>query len=609
MRYSARKMANRVISFAVSCAMMITTLSGCGYIEETSGTVSAARSRDISAVTELGNSSSRTSRDSSSQSENDDTEPKNVKKKRKKKEQEEKSQQEIEQLESDIYSLVCSCVANRLSSEGFETGTGVAYTTENDDYSAVGIYFYSVDQKFFKDSKLEAVGFVEVVNDSSPFFQADNEDSLIVVDSTDRKSNSEMICTYSYDGIGSSHFVYKNRYVTYYQQTPMRVVYSIEENSVENYDLSLGSLYNYGNDISKPDEPDEDKGYIYDEGIFTGEYITHTSAGLFEEVDYERLERVLREFSEEQEKNGYKVEQFDIIYLSPELIQGYLDSQEEETFFGYSVSDLTEAFGLGTALEYKDGKLVKADYKDRKDLANYNWKSFLTKVGIGCGIIIVAAAITAVAGGATFCAAVVTIATTSVKVGLASGLFELCVETAKNISNGESLEDSIMNARCDALDKFADGFVIGSFLGGVHEIYSGVANPVVKKAGESIAKSNSTNVGYLRSKGVSEAWKTEQKAVLTGSSRYNWSPLQKVELIKSGKITGIEGHHIKTVSELTASGKYDLIADPNDIVFVTKQQHLLLHSGSFSNSTDTNTLVKLFPWAVKKVKYVLKAAA
>ena len=43
---------------------------------------------------------------------------------------------------TDIYSLVCSAVCQNLTDVGFTCGTGVASTMENDNYFALGIYYY-----------------------------------------------------------------------------------------------------------------------------------------------------------------------------------------------------------------------------------------------------------------------------------------------------------------------------------------------------------------------------------------------------------------------------------------------------------------------------------
>ncbi len=111
-------------------------------------------------------------------------------------------------------------------------------------------------------------------------------------------------------------------------------------------------------------------------------------------------------------------------------------------------------------------------------------------------------------------------------------------------------------------------------------------------------------ISTLRNKAVDKAWEIEKNAVKTGTSRYNWTIKQKLEILKNGKVAGYEGHHIKTVKELEGTAKEFLIADPNNIVFITKKQHLLLHGGNTQNPTNIKTLLKLVPWADKRLSYL-----
>lgn len=497
----------------------------------------------------------------------------------------------------DIYSLVCSSVEYKLINAGFETGSGIAYTTENDNYSALGIYYYSNDLNLidFGTDSIKTAGFIEIVDNNKDFFQADNENSLIVIDSLEETDNdTEFICAYNYDNVGSSHFVYKNKYVTYYQQTSMRIVYNETENISSNYDLSLGSIFDYDNNR-----------YIYDESIFNGEYITHSSAGLFTEEDYSELENAFRKISEEQEKAGYIVEEYTVLYIPPENVQAYIDSGVTDTFFGYSVNDLTETFGLGIALEYSDGKLVEADYK-QNTFEEYNWGTFLTKVGVGFGILIIGAVLTPVTGGTTFGATIITALKITAGSALADGLGTLTIETARGMIGGKPIEKALESASCKGLDGFANSFVVVSAFASAGQIVSGILNPVVRKEGQELLNATTDT---LRNKAVADAWKIEQDAVRTGTSRYKWTFAQKRELLKTGKVSGFEGHHILTVNELENTANKWLISSPNDIVFLSKKNHFLAHGGNFQNPTDTEFIVKLLPWAEKRVKYLLNIVA
>ena len=231
------------------------------------------------------------------------------------------------------------------------------------------------------------------------------------------------------------------------------------DNVQENYDLSLGSLFDYDNGQ-----------YIYDASIF-GAYTEHSGSSLISEQDYAKLKKELQAIAEAQLQAGYRVEEFNIVYISPENIQAYLESEEEDTFFGYNVDDLTSTLGLGTALTYTENGFEKSTIQE-----SYNWKSFLTKVGIGCGIILVGAILTPVTGGASFGCALLTITKVTMGMALSSALGTLAIETAVGLIQGKSIEEALRDASHKGLDAFADGFLLGAVIGSVG-VVSGLIKP------------------------------------------------------------------------------------------------------------------------------------
>ena len=370
----------------------------------------------------------------------------------------------------NIYSLVCSSVTKDLEEDGFSCGIGVATTIDSNNYSGLGIYYSNPEfQIFDSNSGIECVGFVEIASSDVESYSPDTEESIIVVNDINEleiarvnDKETQKICTYNYDNIGSYHFVYQGKYVTYYQETAIRVVYQIYDNQKENYDLSLGSLYDYDN-----------KQYIYDESVF-GEYENHSAIELFGEEDYAKLESELQLLSAQQLANGYEILEFNIVYISPESIQTYLSSEEEDTFFGYNVDELTAAFGFGTALTYNGSTFEKSTIIPEEE--GYNWKSFLIKAGIGCGIILVGAILSPVTGGASFGCALLTISKVAVSFAVTSAISTLAIETVSGLVQGNSIEDSLKNATHKGLDSFANGFMIGAAIGSVG-LLSGVIKP------------------------------------------------------------------------------------------------------------------------------------
>lgn len=627
-------------------------------------------------------------------------------------------QHEIQQNNIDsIYSLICSAVTADLTEVGFECGSGIAESIENDNYTAVGIYYQDPDINLFDSDVLQSVGFVEIASSAEPFLAPDREESIIAVtDLSQEESDIQLICTFNYESISSYHFVYQGQYVIYYQQTPMRIVYDVYDNEKSNYDLTLGSLYDY------------DQGrFIYDESVF-GTYQPHSGVELFGETDYSKLENDLRALSEEQLRAGYIVSEFNVVYYSPESISTYLLSDEEDTFFGYSVAELTECLGAGTALTYSAEKgFQTAEIFEPTD-SSYNWKSFLIKMGIGAGIIIVGAILTPVTGGASFGCALLTISKVAVSFALTSAIGTVAISTAVGMIQGKSINDVLRNATYAGLDSFATGFMIGAAIGSVGVVsglikpsacfvagtpvaidaqdggfvYTSIENIKVGdqvlsydeetgllsvqtvtdtfqrevpdlvrliigddeiittlnhpfysidrsgwtaarslKAGENVLSAKGDQkvqeseiieletqqnvynftventhtyfVGYntvlvhnaciqsQRNKAVKEAWKQEKEAVMNGTSKYNWTPKQIKELLSTGKIKGIEGHHILPVNELIGTAKESLIASADNIVFLSKANHIYVHAVGDSFKATIPRVLEVAPWVAKRL--------
>lgn len=363
----------------------------------------------------------------------------------------------------DIQSMVTSSVAQNLSADGFVCEPGLAQTLENDNYTAAGLYYYESGTNMFASDSLQSVGFVQIVSETVEFEEPQTESSIIAITPAASAEEDELsyICTYCYENIQASHFIYQGKYVSYYQQSPMRVVYSILENETKNYDFTLGSLYDF-----------DHLRYVYDESILD-EYQTHSGTPLFSEADYVTLQTDLQEMAEQQYLNGYIVSEYRIVYISPESVQAYIDSTEEDTFYGYSTRELTEAFGYGTALVYTENGFQSAKMIEEED--SYNWKSFMIKVGVGCGILIVGAILAPVTGGTSFGCALITATKITVGASLCAGLGTLAVQTAAGLATGKSPEDALRDATHSGLDAFANTFLVMSVVAS-----AGVASGAIK---------------------------------------------------------------------------------------------------------------------------------
>ncbi len=194
--------------------------------------------------------------------------------------------------------------------------------------------------------------------------------------------------------------------------------------------------------------------------------------------------------------------------------------------------------------------------------------------------------------------------------------YELASGDTLLTENGESVK--ILGVHRQKLDEPIDvyNFTVGdendeSF----HTYYVGNDNVLVHNACSKSTKSNAkkgtnssnnaaknpskSEIRNARQKAVRDAWKNEQKAVLNKKSKYTWTASERQQILKYGKVKGYQGCHLKDVSR--SMGNLDLIGNPDNIVFLTRQQHLYVHGGSWKNATDLAKVKELLPWVVDKL--------
>lgn len=362
---------------------------------------------------------------------------------------------------ASIYDLVYENVNYNLKTVGFETDLSMAINYDDTSgKSTIGIMYYYGDFNLFDSNACNFVssGFYEILELKEKSSHLENVENLYVHGFNQETEN--FLCVYDYLDIESDHFIYQNQYVIYYQEGANTIRYYAQDNIKENYNLTLGSLYDY-----------DKNEYVYDDGLYD-KYVTHSGTALFGEEDYAELQSEMKAFSDSQLENGYVVTSYSIVYISPESIQAYIESDEEDTFFGYQVKDLTEGLGVGTALEYKDGQFFESQVIEQKQ---FNWKSFLIKMGIGAGIIIIGAALSYFTAGTSFACALVTISKYALSFAVSSALTSVLTTSVKGFIEGKSFIESITDATFAGLDSFSTGFVIGAAIGAI-----GVATRLIK---------------------------------------------------------------------------------------------------------------------------------
>ncbi|RDY67043.1 hypothetical protein DX912_10190 [Lysobacter soli] len=85
-----------------------------------------------------------------------------------------------------------------------------------------------------------------------------------------------------------------------------------------------------------------------------------------------------------------------------------------------------------------------------------------------------------------------------------------------------------------------------------------------------------------RRNGVARAWAAEKRLVSeTGTGTRDWTKAQINELLETGSVKGIEGHHINSVNDSP-----ELAGVADNIKFLTRTEHQETHGGNFRNATS-----------------------
>ena len=96
-----------------------------------------------------------------------------------------------------------------------------------------------------------------------------------------------------------------------------------------------------------------------------------------------------------------------------------------------------------------------------------------------------------------------------------------------------------------------------------------------------------SNRTYEATKAVREAWAREKDLILEGRGTRDWTPEQQLDILddrvpvdENGK--PFEGHHMRSVE---AYPEYQ--DDPDNIQFLTREEHQAAHEGNFQNATNS----------------------
>ena len=99
------------------------------------------------------------------------------------------------------------------------------------------------------------------------------------------------------------------------------------------------------------------------------------------------------------------------------------------------------------------------------------------------------------------------------------------------------------------------------------------------------------DIARARQRAVYQAWSQEKKYVEQGKGTRDWTPEQQKEILETNRVSGYEGHHMRSVSSgKTYQEKMEIAGDKNNIQMLEKtrenNEHLRAHGGDTKNRTN-----------------------
>ncbi len=333
-----------------------------------------------------------------------------------------------------------------IESYGYQTFICCAYYGKEFDKCVIGIGYTD----YTEFDTVDAVTYVEAgfllpTNDNS-LNELDFANGAIAYDIENENAEELVFAINYYLGLEKEHFIFDNTYIQIHNYSNYCVQYSTYENNKKNYDLSIGSIYNYDTNEYR---------YISNVG---DEYHTFDGVSLIEKIDYEAIKKECEDIIKTQEANGYSVENFTVLYIAPEYIEEALAT--ETLINGIPLSEILSVENEDTYVEITG----TGQYTTHEQ---FNWKKLVAKIGIGIGIIIIGAAIAPLTGGSSFWCAAAMITKTAITTGLISAGVTLFSRTISGVIKGQSFIDSLKSAAIQSVYAFADGFVTGAVMGAI----------------------------------------------------------------------------------------------------------------------------------------------
>ena len=213
------------------------------------------------------------------------------------------------------YSLIYDTFHAAITLEDGTEITGIGFT----DYSA---YYESDDGTvgYFP------AGFIADYGYAIPSIEDDKGLVIENLDFSDEK------CQFVYDFQTTpfmEHCVKDGQYLKYGVDEHGAITYEASKYERGVCDESLGALFSY--DTNR---------FVFNPNV--GNYVRINGVSLFEHIDYDAVETQINQIIAEQNVNFSHQEVVSSVHIAHEAIVSYLLSLQEETFLGYSVSDLVD---------------------------------------------------------------------------------------------------------------------------------------------------------------------------------------------------------------------------------------------------------------------------
>ena len=107
----------------------------------------------------------------------------------------------------------------------------------------------------------------------------------------------------------------------------------------------------------------------------------------------------------------------------------------------------------------------------------------------------------------------------------------------------------------------------------------------------SLTQEQEKALSSARQRAVYQAWSKEKEYVQQGKGTRDWSKDQQKEIMETHRVSGFEGHHMRSVSAgKSYQEKMEIASDKNNIQMLEKtkenNEHLKAHMGDTKNRTN-----------------------